>query len=548
MQIIKLLDSTGERVLDSVSAEYEDSFSLDSFADLISAHENANPPGTRAFIIARVQTWDHKHPDRAYYSYYDAFQLNKIMFQTQVYFDKRLIHRLHVLNPLTNTDIIGDVQYFIIRTVQSEKISSLKRPKVKFIEPERSISEDQSCMTKPKPKAYFTGGLKVETNLHPSQALLGDLPPPSPSVQAIEKGDRTSWTIASPIVGHMHEEDPLEVPKNPTNTPASHLIVTPVANFLRRISGVPPQKSKSAPTSRQVSPTALGSIATDQSGQINALISPAKFHPQMNYSGLKPHAALRTAGGMENLRIHIPEGNITRFGRTLTPDELHFPRTHKNRRRHLSYANAVTAAGSPASVEDWMLLVSEDGNRDLDGEDVDHDAVDEFGARTAHVAAHDDADFSTHDAVLFATDSDFLESSAIRRLFKLNACVAQDAVLFEMTPVTTEPPQSPTASTRYDEDEHETPCAWCFPSEDELRKYRPVSRLLHKYKCYMMMVVFIVMVSLFIVYTMRITSQQIASQSQAQTPAVIQYTRIIPLKTTVAINSQSLPGGSNLHP
>ncbi|KAI8606821.1 hypothetical protein BC830DRAFT_1176048, partial [Chytriomyces sp. MP71] len=130
--------------------------------------------------------------------------------------------------------------------------------------------------------------------------------------------------------------------------------------------------------------------------------------------------------------------------------------------------------------------------------DVDHDAVEAFGARTARVAAHDDddAEFRTHDAVLFATDSDFLESSAIRRLFKRNACVAHDAVLFEMTPVTTEPPQSPTASTRDDEDERETPCAWCFPSEDELRKYRPVSRLLHKYKCYMMMVVFIVVVSL----------------------------------------------------
>ncbi|KAI8607134.1 hypothetical protein BC830DRAFT_1175655, partial [Chytriomyces sp. MP71] len=318
MQIIKLLDSTGERVLDSVSAEYEDSFSLESFADLISAHENANPAGTRAFIIARVQTWDHKHPERAYYSYYDAFQLNKILFQTQVYFDKKLIHRLHVLNPLTNTDIIGDVQYFIIRTVQTEKMSSLTRPKVMFMEPEGSISDDQPSMArlslkpKPKPKTPFTGGLKVQTNLHPTQALLGDLPPPSPSVKAIDKGDRTSWTIASPTVGHMHEEDPPEVPKNPTNTPASHLTVTPVANFLRRISGVPPPKSQSAPTSRQVSPTALESISTDQSGQVNALISPAKFHPQMDYSGLKPHAALQSAGGIENLRIHIPEGNITR--------------------------------------------------------------------------------------------------------------------------------------------------------------------------------------------------------------------------------------------
>ncbi|KAI8843106.1 hypothetical protein BC829DRAFT_446242 [Chytridium lagenaria] len=39
--------------------------------------------GEKAFIIARVQTWDPKQPDKAFYSYYDAFQLNKILFQTQ---------------------------------------------------------------------------------------------------------------------------------------------------------------------------------------------------------------------------------------------------------------------------------------------------------------------------------------------------------------------------------------------------------------------------------------------------------------------------------
>lgn len=71
--------------------------------------------GSKCFIIARVQTWDHKKPDKAYYSYYNAYHINKILFRTQMYMGKKLIHRLHVLNPLTNTDIIGHVQYFMVR-------------------------------------------------------------------------------------------------------------------------------------------------------------------------------------------------------------------------------------------------------------------------------------------------------------------------------------------------------------------------------------------------------------------------------------------------
>lgn len=107
---------------DIVSGEYEDSFSLESFKDLIEMYENAG----KHFILARVKTWDHKKPGKEYYSYYNAYHLNKILFQTQVYFSKKLIHRLNVLNPLTNTDIVGDVQYFQVeeQTKSKEKIAS----------------------------------------------------------------------------------------------------------------------------------------------------------------------------------------------------------------------------------------------------------------------------------------------------------------------------------------------------------------------------------------------------------------------------------------
>ena len=62
--IIRLMDSSGTIVMDSVSAEYEDSFSLESFEDLVNMHYECEPKGSRSFVIARVQTWDHKQPEK----------------------------------------------------------------------------------------------------------------------------------------------------------------------------------------------------------------------------------------------------------------------------------------------------------------------------------------------------------------------------------------------------------------------------------------------------------------------------------------------------
>jgi hypothetical protein len=97
--VIRLLDSSGVTLLDSLCTEYEDSFTLETFRESILAYSQQG----KQFIIARVQTYDPKQPNKTFYSYYNAYNLNKILFQTQVYLEKRLIHRLHVLNPLTNT-------------------------------------------------------------------------------------------------------------------------------------------------------------------------------------------------------------------------------------------------------------------------------------------------------------------------------------------------------------------------------------------------------------------------------------------------------------
>ncbi len=88
--IIRLLDKDQHTLIDSLSTEYEDSFSLDSFLDLIQMYAKSDE---KSFIIARVQTLDPKQPEKAFYSYYEAYALNKVLFNTQQYMEKRLIHR-----------------------------------------------------------------------------------------------------------------------------------------------------------------------------------------------------------------------------------------------------------------------------------------------------------------------------------------------------------------------------------------------------------------------------------------------------------------------
>lgn len=63
--IIRLMDSTGKIVQDSLSGEYEDSFCLETFEDLCKAHFAVLPVNSKGFIIARVQTVDPKQPEKA---------------------------------------------------------------------------------------------------------------------------------------------------------------------------------------------------------------------------------------------------------------------------------------------------------------------------------------------------------------------------------------------------------------------------------------------------------------------------------------------------
>jgi hypothetical protein len=192
---IRLLDSTRETVIDSIDVEYEDSFCLESFGDLAQAfydyEDDKRSQGTSGFIIARCQTWDHKQPGKMFWSYYNAFHLNKILFQTQVYLGRKLIHRLHVLNPLTNTDIIGNIQYFKVGKKQSLAVPI---PGITVIAEEGEIEMTPAS----SPDSKQQGSLRIDTESpKKSRVSRGQQ---SATVREIETGVSQKWTLASSSV------------------------------------------------------------------------------------------------------------------------------------------------------------------------------------------------------------------------------------------------------------------------------------------------------------------------------------------------------------
>jgi hypothetical protein len=65
---------------------------LETFESLLLSHLNAHLD----FIIARVTTRDPNDPEKLYYSYYDAHQINRVLFRTQS--DQGLLHRMKAKN------------------------------------------------------------------------------------------------------------------------------------------------------------------------------------------------------------------------------------------------------------------------------------------------------------------------------------------------------------------------------------------------------------------------------------------------------------------
>ncbi|KAJ3329970.1 hypothetical protein HDU76_006735 [Blyttiomyces sp. JEL0837] len=547
-EVIRLLDSSGTRVLDSVSAEYEDSFCLDEFGDLIKMHAEVEPKGTKCFIIARVQTWDHKQPDKAFYSYYNAYHLNKILFQTQVYLGKKLIHRLHVLNPLTNTDIIGNVQYFMVKP-SGMPVGKTQAPSAKtagsdegpqilstaiVIDKSPTLASPASAQSK-RPSFSMNIRKKQGPTLSPINTTLSssgkELPPPSPSVKEVEQGSATSWTMAGPKVADISTEDGL--------SPAS---AGGLQNFVRKMSYSlsPRRESTFADAARRGSSRNQPAIspATVPARSPSSIYSNPFEENAMRKRAISlnegptqdpevPQSRRNTAYDFDAIvkqptgpiymspdkqdqnKVVIPPGSVTRFAVPVPTKELLdvLPKTAKNRRRSLSYVNAVTAAGTKATFEEWLAMVQEDEHGKEGEEEGDYDIVKPFGTPVKGLIQEEGEDEKvevitdvdklepespkkkvesannvsviTYNAILFATDNDFLESSKMRAIFKENSLQPEDCVLFEMPPFTGQE-ESPIMIIV---DEPQS-CEWCYPSERTLRDSSPFMKAFHRSKCY----------------------------------------------------------------
>jgi hypothetical protein len=76
------------------------------------------------FIIARVQTRDKLNIHSLSYWYYDADQMNRLLFRRR---GTELLHRYHktaalgVINPMTNTEVVGEVYYFLVRSKEESR-------------------------------------------------------------------------------------------------------------------------------------------------------------------------------------------------------------------------------------------------------------------------------------------------------------------------------------------------------------------------------------------------------------------------------------------
>ncbi|KAJ3031965.1 hypothetical protein HK097_005393, partial [Rhizophlyctis rosea] len=104
-----------------------------------------------------------------------------------------------------------------------------------------------------------------------------------------------------------------------------------------------------------------------------------------------------------------------------------------------------------------------------------------------------------YDALLFATDNDFLESSRVRAIFRENAVTPEDAKLFEMPPylgVDDAPPPMLIVD--------DSPiCEWCYPTAATLERHGPLMRVFHRSKCYMLAILVLFAMFCFIYFTLR---------------------------------------------
>ena len=282
---------------------------------------------------------------------------------------KKYIHRLHVLNPLTNSDIIGNVEYYLVKPTLPEGPQS--------------------------PGIERSGPITISTsnlpNSHNTDAI-------SPSVFAIDRQEKAKWTVGKHKISN--EED---LKSDNTQYPA------PLVNSETKIVQFP--MDSVFPVSR----------SSKKSHSLNISILLPDERPFFNDS--------------EN--VEITPGVLTQFSVPIPAEKLNIviPKTQSGNRRAFSYRNAVSASTVPVSFLEWTKLIEQDRTVIEETSEIDFDKFD--SSRFDNHTENDTISMSSsqgqiYDAILFATDDDYLGSSKVRQIFADNALNPEEAKLFEM--------------------------------------------------------------------------------------------------------------------
>ena len=131
----------------------------------------------------------------------------------------------------------------------------------------------------------------------------------------------------------------------------------------------------------------------------------------------------------------LPLGVVTRFNNPVSeqPQML-----NKGNRRAFSWMNSNNCAKTQLSFTEWKALCQKHKHADVgDFDHPDTKAIEDLTASETNLEKSEDLEF---EAVLFATDNDYLEHVKTRGFFKANAVNSDDIKLFEMPAVEDVPP------------------------------------------------------------------------------------------------------------
>ena len=243
-------------------------------------------------------------------------------------------------------------------------------------------------------------------------------PQPLEATQVVPPQIET-WTLAGP---HVQEAD--DIKEEDTSNVHPLVLVSPIQDML-------PRGSKTSLKNEQ-QPVVRMSVAIRENDENSALVVEAKV--------------ANVIEATKSMKKSAPPGIITRFNVPVPQNQLDAQlavNQKDNRRSSLSYANVVSA-NCDKTIHDWLTMLQDEGR--TPGKTQSHPIIEEpeeeKPTEDSPVETNGQVKPATEKnevvvlrAVLLGTDSDYLEKSTFRTIFRENVLEAEDGKLFEMPPV-----------------------------------------------------------------------------------------------------------------